>query len=411
MTIRVCYNKSMKNTDLQYICTAIGNLSGMPVRLFAGRELRFFHSLVDWPKDPMCLYEEDIFAIENELGYYITPLFYYYGSVRQGTWRIVIGPARRLPAEEKDLRALAFRLDLTGEPADAFVGAMKSILPMPLESVMQLLCVMNYMLNGKKSRLEDVAIYEPEQQGIIRDLEREQAEQQFEDDGEDCPRPEVHNTYAVEQTMMDFVRKGDTAALREWISAAPAVSGGTLAGNQLRQQKNMLVVTATLVSRNAIRGGMDVQDALALSDAYIQKAELLTRVDGLTNLQYRMVTDFTERVERIRLGKHPTKLVVDVANYIRRHLSESITTTQVAEHLYISRSRLSTRFKAEAGMNLCDFILREKTEEAKRLLRYSDKSISAVSSYLGFSSQSYFSHVFRKYTGTTPNEYRDRHAK
>ncbi len=60
-------------------------------------------------------------------------------------------------------------------------------------------------------------------------------------------------------------------------------------------------------------------------------------------------------------------------------------------------------------MTLSDFILNEKTEEAKRLLRYSDKSVAAISAYLGFSSSGHFSRVFKKYAGITPNEYRETH--
>ena len=50
-----------------------------------------------------------------------------------------------------------------------------------------------------------------------------------------------------------------------------------------------------------------------------------------------------------------------------------------------------------------------KTEEAKRLLRYSDKSLTAIGSYLGFSSASHFSRVFKTYVGSTPSEYREKH--
>ena len=51
----------------------------------------------------------------------------------------------------------------------------------------------------------------------------------------------------------------------------------------------------------------------------------------------------------------------------------------------------------------------EKTEEAKRLLRYTDRSAAAISEYLAFSSPAHFTRVFKKYTGLTPGEYRDRH--
>ena len=119
-----------------------------------------------------------------------------------------------------------------------------------------------------------------------------------------------------------------------------------------------------------------------------------------------MVTDYTERIDKLRMGKTPSKLVLDVTNYVLHHLSDQITTEKIAKALFISRSRLSVKFKTETGENLIDFILREKTEEAKRLLRYTDKPAVAISNFLAFSSQSHFSRVFRKYAGLLPNEYR-----
>jgi len=102
---------------------------------------------------------------------------------------------------------------------------------------------------------------------------------------------------------------------------------------------------------------------------------------------------------------------MDVANYVQAHLSEPISTQKLADHLFISRPYLSERFRAETGQTLTDYILKEKTEEAKRLLRYSDKSLTAISDYLGFSSPGHFSRVFRKYAACAPSEYRDQFAK
>ena len=67
------------------------------------------------------------------------------------------------------------------------------------------------------------------------------------------------------------------------------------------------------------------------------------------------------------------------------------------------------KFKEETGENLTDFVLQEKTAEAKRLLRYSDKSLTAIGAYLGFSSPGHFSRVFKKYAGVSPREYRERY--
>lgn len=138
--------------------------------------------------------------------------------------------------------------------------------------------------------------------------------------------------------------------------------------------------------------------------------ELLNNIEQITNLQYRMILEFTEQVEKIRHAAHESILAIQVTNYVQHHISEAITTEAIAKHLYLSRPYLSAKFKKETGMSLTDFILKEKTEEAKRLLCYSEKSLLNISNYLGFSSQGHFSRVFKKYSGYAPSEYRDKYA-
>ena len=128
------------------------------------------------------------------------------------------------------------------------------------------------------------------------------------------------------------------------------------------------------------------------------------------NLQFHMILEYAQKVERIRHSKRPGKLAIDVANYIQHHLSEPITAEDIAKELYLSRPYLSRKFIEETGESLTNFILKEKTEEAKRLLRYSDKSLTAISNYLGFSSQSHFSRVFKKYANCAPGEYRAKYS-
>ena len=400
----------MKNLDYNYLCTVIGNMSGIPIRLYKNNRQIFYHALVNLPKDPMTAFKKDILSIDTHVGYYITPYFHYYGIVSDGENKIIIGPSIQTSNNEQTLRELAFECDVSPDDAAEFIIGMKSIVSMPLDSILQILCTMNYLMNGEKLGLGDIIIYDAEQQDLKAKLEEERAKYNFDSDPAAIrDRQNVHNTLALEQTIVNFVRRGDTTTLKKWIADAPAVRGGILASDQLRQIKNTFIVTATLISRGAIRGGMDVDDALSLSDAYIQKCELMNNIDRITNLQYHMVFDYAERVEKLRYGKQPSKLVQDVAKYIQRHLSEPITTDDIAKALFLSRSRLSVKFKEEANENLIDFILKEKIEEAKRLLRYTDKTSVAISAYLGFSSQSHFSRTFKKYTGSLPNEYRKRH--
>ena len=400
----------MDNIDYNYLCTVIGNLSGIPIRVFQSEKQVFYYTLVNLPVDPITPYRDEILAIGTHIGYFITPSFHYYGIVNSGTVKIVIGPSIQTKNNDQTLRELAFQCDVPADDTEEFLSGMKSIVPMPLDSIIQILCTMNYVMNEEKLGLSDIRIFDSEQQNLKAKIEEEQTTNNFNSDIEKIQAQQaIHNTLALEQTIVNFVRRGDTVALKDLIDGIPAVRAGILADDQLRQLKNTFIVTATLVSRGAIRGGMDIDDALSLSDAYIQKCELLNNMERITNLLYHMVFDYAGRVEKLRMGKTPAKLVLDVTNYVHHHLSEPVSIEEMAQALYMNRSWMAVKFKQETKMTLTDFILKEKTEEAKRLLRYTDKPITSISAYLGFSSQSHFSHVFKKYTNSLPNEYRKRY--
>ena len=267
---------------------------------------------------------------------------------------------------------------------------------LPLDSVLQILCTVNHVLNGEKLGLDDIAIHAQEQEGLKKALEQQLLYNTYGPPSELPVQQNAFGTLALEHLLTDMVRRGDTAALREWIASAPAVRGGILAAEQLRQMKNTFIVTVTLITRAAVQGGLDADEAFALSDRFIHGCELLAAPQQVTNLQYRMVLEFTERVKRIRLSGQPSDLMLRAANYVRRHLSEPISVEAMARALYVSRPYLSQKFRQETGRTLTDFILHEKTEEAKRLLRYTGKSYAAIGGYHGFASQRQFARVFKK---------------
>ncbi|MBO4538955.1 MAG: helix-turn-helix domain-containing protein [Clostridia bacterium] len=393
--------------DLKYLCANLGNLSGMPVRLYDGDDLSFYYSIVSLPTDPFLSCKKEVFEINDHVGYFVTPHDNYYGVVNFSGKRLVVGPTRQIPLSEQELHEIAFEINVPIADVPDFIAGMKSIVPMPLMSVLQMLCIVNHVLNdGETLSLSDISIVEPEQENLIETLGAEAVERAISSADGFAEQSFLHNSSDVEEYMLGAVRKGDVEGLKDFFKNVPAIRSGILAQNGLRQAKNLFVVTATLVSRSAIRGGMDAEDALTLSDGYIQKCELLTSVEAVTNLNYRLVIDYAERMERLLHGGHSSKLVVEVNNYIRHHLSEPITVEALAKHLCRGRSRLSTDFKKETGENLSEFILKQKIEEGKRFLRYTDKTSVDISFYLGFSSQSHFSRTFKKYVGLTPNEYR-----
>ena len=396
----------MQNFDLNYICTKIGNLSGIPIRLYQEHNELLFYSMVNLPKDPMILYKEELLTITDKVGYFATENLNYYGIFNIDNYKIILGPTRLIPNSKQDLHEMALRMDIPGEEIDEFVNGMDSIVGLPLELLMQMLCLLNYFFHNEQLELSDITIYESQQDSYERSLAEQQINQLMHPATEKDFYRGVSNIYSTENTMTDIVRKGDISALEEWQHSPQAVQSIPLATDILRHHKNSFITTATLVSRAAIQGGMNQNDALSLANGYIKKCELHNTLESISNLQYHMISSFTYKVHQLRLGHHPSKLAIDVANYVQHHLSSAITTQEIADALYTSRPHLSKKFKEETGQKLCDFITKQKIDEAKRLLKYTDKPLLAIAVYLGFSSQSHFTRVFKKITGKTPSEYR-----
>ena len=117
----------MEKVDVRYLCTTIGSLSGIPIRIFEGETQVFFYAMVYLPKDPMALWRKEIFAIADHVGYYVTPQFHYYGVVNAGDTKLVVGPTQQIGENERELRELAFRLNLSGEEAEALIAGGKRV--------------------------------------------------------------------------------------------------------------------------------------------------------------------------------------------------------------------------------------------------------------------------------------------
>lgn len=322
----------MKKLDLSYLCITIGSLCGFPVRLYEGNELVFKVDHSGLKYDPIQASLKDLFALSDHIGTYITPRYYYYGVVRSGETRLILGPTRQLPATEQQLRELAFLSNVPSEEMHAFIQTMRSLIYMPLESLQQILCTMNYVMNGEKLSLEDIVLRgSAETQITLNPAEA--------NDGQAIPE-EIHNTLAIEQTLMNMIRKGDTDALKAWIASAPAVHAGAMAQEHLRQYKNTFIVTSTLAARSAIRGGMNVEEALSTSDLLIRSCEALQDVQNIQRLQINMLLTYTEQVARLRKGIQPTPLAIAVSAWVQRHLSEPIDTEKLAQELHYSRTYL-----------------------------------------------------------------------
>lgn len=120
-----------------------------------------------------------------------------------------------------------------------------------------------------------------------------------------------------------------------------------------------------------------------------------------------MIIDFSEQVEKLLNPKGKTsQLYKRCARYVSEHLFSPIRIGEMSQVLGYSRAYLCTCFKQESGMSLVQFIQQKKIAEAKKLLQFTNQELGQISALLGYSSQSHFQTVFKKFTGETPMSYR-----
>ena len=92
--------------------------------------------------------------------------------------------------------------------------------------------------------------------------------------------------------------------------------------------------------------------------------------------------------------------------YIKQNLSMSLTISEIAENIFVSKSTLTKHFQKELHMSVNTYICNTIMAEAERLLITSNISIHDLSQRLGFSDQLYFSRRFKEKFGKSPRQYR-----
>jgi len=96
--------------------------------------------------------------------------------------------------------------------------------------------------------------------------------------------------------------------------------------------------------------------------------------------------------------------------WLEEQLYESnLRLERVAADLGLSPSGLRARFRAETGYTLHEYLLDRRIAEARRRLAETEDDITTIAHEMAFSSGQYFATVFRRKTGMSPGEYREKH--
>jgi len=220
----------------------------------------------------------------------------------------------------------------------------------------------------------------------------------------------IHNSIEFENKYVTAVEQGDVTAMKKLIqmNAMDMEGIGVVAENAVKQMEYLCVSSVLLVSRAAIRGGMNPEMAYDLSDVYLQKLEKCSTIEEMAFVSLKMQIDFTERVKQAKNRRRGNVYVEKCKDFIANHLRKPFQIQEAAQALEVNRSYLSRIFTEQEGITIQEYIARERCEHAANMLRYTDYSLAVIAEYFCFSSQSHFGKQFKNIYGMTPREYRQK---
>ena len=214
--------------------------------------------------------------------------------------------------------------------------------------------------------------------------------------------------YYEEQQLMQAIREGRVEdAIRQ--AERMDTDAGRFSEQALGHWRNLAVIGITLCSRAAIEGGVLPETAYRISGDYIHRCDSANDAASLLYCRNQAIETLALRVrEKLNRNRY-SGYVASCKDYVRRHYREKLYLADIASYLDISPNYLSRVFHRETGERLQDYIIRTRVTRAANMLVYTDQSLSEISEYVRFPSQSYFGRVFKAAYGVTPQAYRSMH--
>ncbi len=230
------------------------------------------------------------------------------------------------------------------------------------------------------------------------------AQEKFLNDGENSVYP-IETEKKLHAMICSHDKSGAQELLNELLGHIYCTNNFDLATIKTR-----VVELVVILSRATIDAGADIREVFLSNTNYINEIEQFSSLEELSVwlncIMHRFIAysfDFTQ-------VKH-SNVVYKVMEYVKANYSQKISLDDIARHVYLSRSYLSSMFKEETGESLFSYINKVRVEKSKLFLLDNAISLVDISSLCGFDDQSYFTKVFKKFTGVSPKKYRDSRGK
>ena len=141
-------------------------------------------------------------------------------------------------------------------------------------------------------------------------------------------------------------------------------------------------------------------------------AETIDDCFTFPELHQTLITKTKEYFTKAETTSQENPTIFLIKDYIsKNYMNETLSVKDISSHVFLSTSYVCTFFKSETGQTLNQYITEYRMEKAKQLLKDARFKITDISSRVGYSDGNYFGKSFKKYSGLSPSEYRERNLQ
>lgn len=128
----------------------------------------------------------------------------------------------------------------------------------------------------------------------------------------------------------------------------------------------------------------------------------------LCELKFYLFSILGKVSEFMQSKENYNEIILLAKQYINEHYQENITLSSVADYLHMNASYVSSLFKMKTDVSFTRYLTEICIQNALLLVTTTQKSAAQISELVGYSNPNYFIKVFKKVTGSTISEYRNR---
>ena len=210
--------------------------------------------------------------------------------------------------------------------------------------------------------------------------------------------------FELERSLLESLAQGDKPGtlqkLQEYLAALFAAGGGNPAW--MNQKALELIV---LLSRTLTEKGADEQQTLFWLQRCQKEVSQRKNFHDLSAWLYETLSGLLDRTTGYADARH-ANIIHRCIQYIGTGYAEHLTLESAARALFLSPDYLSRIFSKETGTSFNRYLNNVRITKAKELIRSGNLRLTDISQMVGYDDQSYFTKVFRRITGMSPNEYR-----